>query len=143
MTMGVWVILHSIVWNGEVSRDEDLPFPFNIISQLMKGDNDAIIHLKEAKLKQDTSDILHVSNLTQYISPEDRLSGSSLSELSLNNLINFVTDPAIGATSLVISAGLVNVFIISIHILTNVEQNGLTITQVILFQYIFRMQQSC
>ena len=117
MTNMFWVILHSLVWNGEISRDEDLPFPFNIISQLMKGDNDAIIHLKEAKLKQDTSDILPVSNSSQYISSEDRLSGSSLSEISLNNLINFVTDPEIGATSLVISAGLVNVLIISIHIL--------------------------
>ena len=119
MTNMFWVILHSVVWNGEISRDEDLPFPFNIISQLLKGDKDATINLKGAEVKEDTNNILAVSNSNYfdgYTSSEDRISGSSLSEISLNNLINFVTDPEIGATSLTISAALVNVSISSIFL---------------------------
>ena len=119
MTIMSWVILHSIVWNGEISRDEDLPFPFNVISQLLKGDEDVTLNLKETKLKEATNDILAVSNSNYfdgYMSSEDRISGSSLSEISLNNLINFVTDPAIAATSLVFSAALVNVSLPSIFL---------------------------
>ena len=112
MTNTFWAILHSIVWNGEISRDEDLPFPLNIISQIWKGDKDATINLKDAESKEDTIDISAVSNANYYDghkSSKHRLSGSSLSEISLNNLVNFVTDPEIAAGSLVISAALVNV----------------------------------
>jgi hypothetical protein len=107
------------VWNGEISRDEDLPLPYNISSQLLIGDKDVTLNLKETKLKEDTNDILAVSNSNYfdgYMSSEDRISGSSLSEISLNNLINFVTDPSIAATSLVISAALVNVSLPSIFL---------------------------
>ena len=119
MTNMFWVILHSVVWNGEISRDEDLPFPFNTISQFLKGDKDTTIDLKEAEAKEDTNNILAVNNSNYYdgyISSEDRISGSSLSEISLNNLINFITDPEIAATSLTISAALVNVSISSISL---------------------------
>ena len=47
MTTSFWVILHSIIWNGEIKKDDDLPFPFNQIARILKGDEIASIDLKE------------------------------------------------------------------------------------------------
>lgn len=83
-------------------------FPFNIISQLMKGDN-VSTNLKEAESKEDEASILPISNSNYYdgyLSLENRLSGSSLSEISLNNLYNFLTDPEVAAANLILTAGL-------------------------------------
>ena len=112
MTMTLWVTLHSLIWNGEISRDEDLAFPFNVIAKLLKGDKVASINLNEAELKEDNKDaILAVSNSNYYdgyLTTDNRISGSSLSEISLNNLYNFLTNPEIAASSLIITAALVH-----------------------------------
>ena len=110
MSNAFWILLQSLVWNGEISRDEDMPFPFNVIAQLLKGDKDLEINLKEKESKGDGNSDLSVSNYNYYdgyISANNRISGSSLSEISLNNLYNFLTDPNIAASSLIITAGLV------------------------------------
>ena len=107
--MSVWVILHSLVWNGEVSRDEDLVFPFNFIAQLLKGDT-VSSNLKEAaELKEDDIGVISSNSnyYDGYLSLENRLSGASLSEISLNGLYNFLTDPEVAAFNLLITATLV------------------------------------
>jgi len=108
------VILHSIIWNGEIKKDDDLPFPFNQIARILKGDEIASVDLKEpVALKKDINTILDSTSSNYYdgyISKENQISGSSLSEISLNNLYNFLTDPEIGASSQIISAAFVNIY---------------------------------
>ena len=92
-----------------MSGDEDFGFPFNIISQLTKGDTISS-NLKEAESKDNEGSILPISDSNYYegyLSLENRLSGSSLSEISLNNLYNFLTDPEIAAANLILAATLV------------------------------------
>ena len=90
MSMTLWVTLHSLIWNGKISRDEDLPFPFNVLARLLKGDKLATINLNEATFKEDNNnEIVSISNSKYYdgyLSTENRISDSSLSEISLNNL---------------------------------------------------------
>ena len=108
-----WIILHSLLWNGEIQRDEDLPFPFNIIARLLKGENNTGISLKEKESKDDGNYISSVNSSTyddRYISANNRISGSSLSEISLNNLYNFLTNPQNAAGSLVFGFCLVTQF---------------------------------
>ena len=114
MTTSFWVILHSIIWNGEIKKDDDLPFPFNQIARILKGDEIASIDLKEpVALNKDMNNILDTTSSNYYdgyISKENQISGSSLSEISLNNLYNFLTDPEIGASNLIISAAFVSIY---------------------------------
>ena len=115
MTTSFWVILHSIIWNGEIKKDDDLPFPFNQIARILKGDEIASIDLKEPEkaLKKDINNILDSTSSNYYdgyISKENQISGSSLSEISLNNLYNFLTDPEIGASNQIISAAFVSIY---------------------------------
>ena len=116
--MTLWTIVHTLVWNGEVSRDEDFGFPFNVIAQILKGDTvdplkGPLNKLKEAESKEDYNGVLSVSNSNYYdgyLSLENRLSGSSLSEISLNNLYNFLTDPEVAAANVIYTATLVIMF---------------------------------
>ena len=52
-----------------------------------------------------------------YLSAEDRLSGSSLSEISINNLYNFLTEPKTAAGNLYLSAGFVSVLAIYVSLM--------------------------
>ena len=53
-----------------------------------------------------------------YLSAEDRLSGSSLSEISINGLYNFLTFPQTAAGNLYLSAGFVSFVTIYVHLMT-------------------------
>lgn len=98
--MGFWIVLHSLLWNGEISRVTDIGFPLNVLTSILHLDEEPIA--KSAETKEDD---ITLPNL----SLEDRIStpATSLSKISLNNLYNFLTDPEVVATNLFVCAGVV------------------------------------
>lgn len=102
-----WTLVHKLVWNGEVASDDDFGFPLNIIANLFTG---GAISDRSALSRQEghQGDIRfgnyfngHIPNLKQKL-------GSSLSEVSLNNLYNFLTEPGTAASNLFLSMGFVS-----------------------------------
>ena len=117
-----WVILHSLVWTGELSEDDDFPFPFSLISPFFQG----TVSLKSKEANNYDEQLDNIGNYYDgYLSANDRISGSSLSEISLNNLYNFLTDPSPAAGNLFLAAGFVSDCLL-FHLFPN--QHSLQIT---------------
>ena len=94
----MWIIIHSLVWNGEISRADDLGFPFNLFSTFLSGGPIA----KTAEPKEDDISLPELPLENRVTDPI-----SMLSEISLNDLYNFLFDPETAAANLFISAGFV------------------------------------
>ena len=112
-TMLTWILIHSFVWNGKITRDEDLLFPFNILANVLKGDEIASFNIKDNEIIKDKKEAVGVDkfydNHKQSIE-KTHLRGNSLAEISLNNLYNFLVNPSNSMTGLTFGSYLVNKF---------------------------------
>ena len=110
-TILTWILIHSLVWDGELTRDEDLFFPLNILADVLKGADIASFNVeynKDIKDKKEPQSI-DKSNLKSKNSMEKTgIRGNSLAEISVNNLINFLVNPNNAMTSLTFSHYLVS-----------------------------------
>ena len=115
LTLIIWITLHSILWDGEIQRDEDLPFPFDLIAKALKGDEIEFNGIKEPKSRSSLNEtvLLEESNEVQsnFNAKTPVLHrNSSLAQISVNNLYNLITDPFGGALSLTLGFFFVSIF---------------------------------
>ena len=110
-TLLTWILIHSLVWDGELTRDEDLFFPLNILADVLKGAEIASFNVEYNTVIKDKKEPLSIdkSNLKFTNSMEKTgIRGNSLAEISVNNLINFLVNPNNAMTSLEFSYYLVS-----------------------------------
>ena len=110
-TILTWILIHSLVWDGELTRDEDLFFPLNILADVLKGADIASFNVEYNKDIKDKKEPLSIdkSNLKSKNSMEKTgIRANSLAEISVNNLINFLVNPKNAMTSLTFSHYLVS-----------------------------------
>ena len=91
------------MWNGELTRDEDLFFPLNILADVLKGADIASFNVEYNKVINDKKEPLSIdkSNLkSTKIMEKTGIRGNSLAEISVNNLINFLVNPNNAMTGL-------------------------------------------
>ena len=99
------------MWDGELTRDEDLFFPLNILADVLKGGEIASFNVEYNKVLKDKKEPLSIdkSNLKSgNIMDKTGIRGNSLAEISVNNLINFLVNPNNAMTSLTFSHYLVS-----------------------------------
>ena len=100
------------MWNGELTRDEDLFFPLNILADVLKGADIASFNVEYNKVINDKKEPLSIdkSNLkSTKIMEKTGIRGNSLAEISVNNLINFLVNPNNAMTGLTFGHYLVSV----------------------------------
>ena len=100
------------MWNGELTRDEDLYFPLNILADVLKGADIASFNVEYNKVIKDKKEPLSIdkSNLkSTKIMEKTGIRGNSLAEISVNNLINFLVNPNNAMTGLTFGHYLVSV----------------------------------
>ena len=110
MRVAVWFILHSLIWNGKLARNENLQFPLNNIQRSSNWNHGYSINPNQKKPNgnaNSTSIKTNYEDMKDNAVPENRIHGSSLSEISVNNLFNLITNPRSIATSLIILAAVV------------------------------------
>ena len=115
MTLIVWIILHSLLWDGEIQRDEDLPFPFDLIAKAVKGGEIEFNGIKEPISRSSLNEtvLLEKSNEglgSVYAKRPILHRNSSLAQISVNNLYNLITNPFGGALSLTLGFFFVSIF---------------------------------
>ena len=107
----MWIVLHSLVWDGKKSRDDEFGFPLNIVASYFTGGSisDRSALYKEGKDAFQT-EFPDGNYHDGYPLAQDRITDpiTSLTEISLNDLYNFLTDPSTGAGNLFLSAGFVS-----------------------------------
>ena len=107
-----WITIHSLVWDGEKSRDDEFGFPLNLIAQYFTGGSisDRSGLSKEGK-DEEVWDPFNPYHDGQPPA-QDRVTPSNpinmLAEISINDLYNFLTNPSTAAGNLFLSAGFVS-----------------------------------
>ena len=106
--MSFWVILGTILWDGEKGDDSEFDFPLSLVAKLFMPTSE--IDSKEALSKE----YFEGANYKEGTSAVDRLDpdrnpGSFLSQISINGLYNFLTRPSTAAGNLFLSAGFVSI----------------------------------
>jgi len=102
--MSFWVILGTILWDGEKGDDSEFDFPLSLVAKLFMPTSE--IDSKEALSKE----YFEGANYKEGTAAVDRLDpdrnpGSFLSQISINGLYNFLTRPSTAAGNLFLSAG--------------------------------------
>lgn len=102
-----------MIWDGELpvgdARDENLGFPLNMISHILKGHDIAPLNINENELKIDKKEyVKSIESQSEEISEKTAIRKHSLAEISLNNLYNLLVNPRNSATSLTFSFWLVS-----------------------------------
>ena len=124
MTLIVWIILHSLLWDGEIQRDEDLPFPFDLIAKAVKGGEIEFNGIKEPISRSSLNETVLLEKSNEGLSSVYAKSpvlhrNSSLAQISVNNLYNLITNPFGGALSLTLGF-----FFVSIWLIFIISYNG-------------------
>lgn len=86
-------------------------FPFNIIANLLKGEEIATFNIKENGLSKDKKETLSINNAnvkSDKVLEKTGIRNHPLAEISLNNLYNLLVSPGSAAVSLVYSFWLVS-----------------------------------
>ena len=115
LTLIIWITLHSILWDGEIKRDEELPFPFDLIAKSLKGDEIQFNGIKEPKSRSSLNETILLEKSNEGLNSGYAKSpvlhrNSSLAQISVNNLYNLITDPWGGALSLTLGFFFVSIF---------------------------------
>ena len=100
-----------MIWTGEISRNEQLHFPFDTIARILNSEerDSGNSNKKEFNVDANSTYIITKNNTEKkdHLAIENRIQGSSLSEISVNNLYNMMTNPESVATALIIIAAVV------------------------------------
>ena len=108
--MSFWVILGTILWDGEKGDDSEFDFPLSLVAKLFMPGRDI-----EAKQDAQSKEYFEGANYKEGTSAVDRLDpdrnpGSFISQISINGLYNFLTRPRTAAGNLYLSAGFVSTY---------------------------------
>lgn len=127
-----WYTMHSLFWVGPVSRSDELAFPLNLVSQVVnffyggKSDEEQdLVSRTESPFfdNVDPGGVDYIDEPTQSDaqSPEGSTQisriynpGSFLSQLSLNNLVNFISNPQTTMLQFIFNAAFVRLLLIMI-----------------------------
>ena len=99
------------MWDGEIG-DEDLIFPFNIISNVLKGEEFATLNIKENAITKHNKEALSRNKAdmkSEKVLEKTGIRDNSLAEISINNLFNLLVTPGSVAVSLTFSFFLVTI----------------------------------
>ena len=104
--MSFWVLLGTVLWDGEKGDDSEFDFPLSLIAKLFMPGRD--IESKLSKEYFEGANYKEGSSAVDRLDP-DRNPGSFLSQISINGLYNFLTRPSTAAGNLFLSAGFVSI----------------------------------
>ena len=90
-SIGIFWLLHSLLWNGKAETIEDLPFPLNVVAPFIGGE------LVKKSYQTDFEDNLGYVSDFEDNNIEEKLATQSLGRISINGLINWLLSPE-GAT---------------------------------------------
>ena len=109
--MTFWIIAHTLIWRGEAARNEDLPFPFNVLAVVIGGEGPTD---RNAKIDEGAEAVANADEAYDKIyfeetdEPSEKLSLSSIYDISINGLYNFLVTPKTAAGNLYLSLGFVS-----------------------------------
>ena len=104
--MSFWLLLGTVLWDGEKGDDSEFDFPLSLIAKLFMPGRD--IESKLSKEYFEGANYKEGSSAVDRLDP-DRNPGSFLSQISINGLYNFLTRPSTAAGNLFLSAGFVSI----------------------------------
>ena len=91
------LVVHRVFWAGKLSREEEIPFPFTIVADLMSKFND-----------DDDDDKSRYGTDFDTTIKERIVRPESLSEASTNGIYNAFADPNPSFRNIIMSTGFVN-----------------------------------
>lgn len=107
----MWVIIHGVLWAGRLSRAEDLPFPFDILSSMVNPISRTTVDGIHAKtgLTYDTDFKDYEDYVNSLHGAQDKtVNLESINELDINAIINFFSDPNPSFRNLIMNTGFVS-----------------------------------
>ena len=115
----MWVTLHALFWAGRLSRDQDLPFPFDVLSSIVNPISRTLVDGIQAKtgLTYDTN--FDAADYEDYVGAnngnahaQDKiLNPESIAEIDRNAIFNFFADPNPSFRNLIMNTGFVSCLI--------------------------------
>ena len=99
-----WIIMHTLFWDGKLSRDADVPLPIRIFANLFNAgeeNNNNLVSRHDDPFQTKWTDE------TAQDPAQDRLNFDSLDEISYNGLFNFFADPNPSFRNLIMNTGFV------------------------------------